>query len=138
MPESISDIYQEKGRAGRYLNSNAMDNKYVLCFSLEDLFYLYKEAMDSEETVLNEKFRERIVSDMLDMVKVLASDRCMNVSIDKKLGNAEFGHLVPPSCHHCPVCKKVKLFPTIKNMDEKPCSLICVCPVNILSRVRLQ
>ena len=46
MPESIFDIYQEKGRAGIYLNANAMDYKYVLCFLLEDLVYLYKRAMD--------------------------------------------------------------------------------------------
>ena len=34
MPESVHDLYQEKGCTGRYQDSLAIDNKYLLCFSI--------------------------------------------------------------------------------------------------------
>ena len=37
MPESMSDFFQEKGRAGRYPNAHPTENRYTICFSIEDL-----------------------------------------------------------------------------------------------------
>ena len=57
MPENITNLFQEKGRAGRYDNALPSDNRYLLCFSIEDLLYLFKRAMNPEETIINEEYR---------------------------------------------------------------------------------
>ena len=57
MPESISGFYQEKGCSGCNANALAMENCYVLCFSIEDFIYLYRRTMDPDESILNKDFR---------------------------------------------------------------------------------
>ena len=39
MPESVSNMLQEKGRAGRYPDALAVENCHVFCFSIEDHLY---------------------------------------------------------------------------------------------------
>ena len=56
IPETVLDLYQEKGRAGCYPNSLAIDNKYVLCFSIKDLIYLFSQSMNPQEVVLNDDY----------------------------------------------------------------------------------
>ena len=36
MPDNITDLYQEKGSAGHYLNALPSENRYLLCFLIED------------------------------------------------------------------------------------------------------
>ena len=79
MPENITDFFQEKGRAGRYDNALPNDNRYLLCFSIENLIYLFKRAMNPEESILNEEYRFRMITELLQIAKVLASDLCFNV-----------------------------------------------------------
>ena len=47
MPESVLDLYQEKGHAGRYPHSLAVDNK---------LIYLFSPSMNPQEVVLNDNY----------------------------------------------------------------------------------
>ena len=75
MPESVLDLCQEKGPAGRYPNSLFVDNKYLLCFSIEDLIYLFSRSMNPQEVVLNDAYRKKKVDSLLTMAKVLASDK---------------------------------------------------------------
>ena len=78
MPDNITDLYLEKGCAGRYNNALPTDNCYLLCFAIEDLLYLFKHVIDPEQSVLNEEYCLQMVSDLLQMAKVLASDLCFN------------------------------------------------------------
>ena len=119
MPDNITDLYQEKGRAGRYNNALPSENRYLLCFAIEDLLYLFKRAMDPEQSVLNEEYRLRMVSDLLVMVKVLASDLCFNVHIETLLGNPDMIHHLPEPCGDCTICKNTKLFPQINKEGTK-------------------
>ena len=57
IPESVQDLYQEKGWAGRYHDSLAVDNKYLLCFLIKDLIYLFRRSMNPNETILNDEYR---------------------------------------------------------------------------------
>jgi len=84
MPESMSDFFQEKGRAGRYPNAHPTENRYTICFSIEDLLYLFRRTMNPIELVINESYRKRKVIDLIQMALVLASDECMNRSEIKK------------------------------------------------------
>ena len=119
MPESVSDLFQEKGQAGRYPNALASENRYVLCFTIEDLLYLFKCMSDPEESVLNNLYCERQIDDLMQMAKVIASDQCMNVHIESILGNLELNHLLPAPYRECPVCKNSKIFPKIKKEGTK-------------------
>ena len=56
MPESVQDLYQEKGQAGQYHDSLPIDNTYLLCFSIEDLIYLFRRSMNPNEIILNDKY----------------------------------------------------------------------------------
>ena len=119
MPESILDLYQEKGRAGHYQDSLAIDNSYLLCFSIEDLLYLFCCTMNPNEQILNEVYRQRKVDALLTVAKVLASDSCMTVYVESMLGNPD--RLDEPSlaCGNCLVCRNEKLFSTINKGGMK-------------------
>ena len=60
MPESVSGRFQEKRRVGQYHNALAAENQYILCFSIEDLIYLFCRTMDPDEVVLNEDLKDRL------------------------------------------------------------------------------
>ena len=77
------------------INALPTENRYLLCLAIEDLLYLFKRAMDPEQTVLNEEYHFQMVSDLLIMAKVLAPDLCFNVHIKKLLGNPEMIHRLP-------------------------------------------
>ena len=57
IPETTSDLFQEKGRAGQYTGTIASENQYILCFSIEDLLYFFKRTMDPEEEIINDNYR---------------------------------------------------------------------------------
>ena len=78
---------------------------------------MFKHISDPDEAVLNNAYRERQIDDLMKMAKVLASDQCMNVHIEKNLGNPEIHHLLPAACGDCPVCNNAKLFLKI-NKDK--------------------
>ena len=82
MPENITDFSQEKGRAGRYANTLPGDNRYLLCFSIKDPLFQFKREMNPEESILNKEYRFGMISELLQMAKVLASDLCFNVYLD--------------------------------------------------------
>ena len=63
MPETVSDLFQEKGWAGQYANALPSENRYILSFSIEDLLYFFKQTMDPEEEVMNDNYRKSQVSD---------------------------------------------------------------------------
>ena len=44
-PESVSDFFQEMEHASRYPNALASENKYVLCFTIEDLIYYFSKGL---------------------------------------------------------------------------------------------
>ena len=111
--------HQEKGRAGRYHDALPTENRYLLCFAIEDLLYLFQRAMNPEESVINEGYRFRMVADLLMMAKVLASDLCFNVHIKKLLGNPEMMHHLPQPCGQCTNCKNTKIFPQINKEGTK-------------------
>ena len=119
MPESVCDFFQEKGRASWYPNALASENRYLVCFTIEDLIYLFKRTMDPKETVLNEQRHEGQVSDLLQLVKVLASDQCMSVHIETILGNPEMRADIPEVCGECPVCKNDHIFFQINRQGTK-------------------
>ena len=119
MPESVQDLYQEKGQAGRYCNSLAIDNKYLLCFSIEDLLYLYHRSMNPGEEIINETYCQRKVDNLLLMDKVLASDQCIAVHIELILGNPDLTHQLSLPCGNCPVCFNTSPFLTIKKEGTK-------------------
>ena len=119
MPKSILDLYQEKGRAGRYQDSLAMDNSYLLCFSIEDLLYLFRRSMNPKEQVLNEQYRKQKVDALLTVAKVLASDICMAVHVESILGNPDRSDEPSLACGNWPVCRNDKLFITINKEGTK-------------------
>ena len=53
------------------------------------------------------------------MAKVLSSDECFCVHIEKLLGNPEMNHHVPPPCGECSMWKNEKLFPQINKEGTK-------------------
>ena len=93
MPESVQDLYQEKGRAGRYCDSLPLDNKYLMCFSIEDLLYLFHRSMNPGEEIIDEIYCQRKVD----------NDQCMAVHIESILGNPEMTHQPSLPCGNCPV-----------------------------------
>ena len=60
-----------------------------------------------------------MISELLQIAKVLASDLCFNVHLEKLLGNPEFDHHLPEACGECTVCKNEKLFPRINKEGTK-------------------
>ena len=119
MPESISDLLQEKGRAGRYANALPAENQYVLCFSIEDLLYLFHRTMDPDEVVLDDDYRKQQVDDLMQVAKVLASDKCKCAHVEHLLGNPDMNHDVLEACNQCPVCRDEKLFFQINKEGAK-------------------
>ena len=82
MPNSVSDLFHEKGRASQYPNTLAAENCYVICFTIEDLLYLHCRTMDPDKVVLNNNYQMRKVEDLMMMAKVLASDECMCAHVE--------------------------------------------------------
>ena len=104
---------------GRYDNALPCDNQYLLCFLIDDLLYLFKRAMNPEESIINEEHRVRMVSELLQIAKLLPSDLCFNVHLEKLLGNPDFHHNIPELCGECTICKNKKLFPQINKEGTK-------------------
>ena len=113
MPESVSDFVQEKGRAGRYPNAHPSENRYTICFTIEDLVYVFHRTMDPLELVINESYRKRKVIDLIQMARVLASDECMNRHVERIIGNQEKKDVQSSNCGHCNVCNNDRMFPKI-------------------------
>ena len=119
MPETVSDLFQEKGRAGRYHNALAAENRYILCFAIEDLIYLFRRTMDPDEVVLNDDYRKRQVDELMQVAKVLASDECMCAHVERLIGNPDMAHDVSEACNQCSVCRNDKLFFQINKEGTK-------------------
>ena len=60
-----------------------------------------------------------MISELLQIAKVLAPDLCFNVHLEKLLGNPELNHHLPQPCGECTVCKNKKLFPQINKEGTK-------------------
>ena len=60
-----------------------------------------------------------MISELLQIAKVLASDLCFNVHLEKLLGIPEFYHHIPEPCGECTICKNEKLFPHINKEGTK-------------------
>ena len=79
--------------------------------------------MDPDEGIINECYRQRQVSNLLQMAKVLASDDCLCVHMEQILGNPEMVHSLPEPCGECPVCRNDKVFFQINKEGTKSVSL---------------
>ena len=60
-----------------------------------------------------------MISELLQIAKVLASDLCFNVHLEKLLGNPKLNHHIPELCGECTICKNKKLFPQINKEGTK-------------------
>ena len=138
MPETVSDLFQDKGRAGRYANALPSENRYILSFSIKDLLYFFKQTMDPEEEVINDNYCKRQVSDLLKMAKVLATDECISSQIEKLLGNPEMEHHQPEPRSDCSTCKNqmpfFKLIRKVQNLFSLTCLFLEILEL-IASRI---
>ena len=60
-----------------------------------------------------------MISELLQIAKVIASDLCFNVHLEKLLGNPEMNNHLPQPYGECTVCKNEKFFPQINKEGTK-------------------
>ena len=75
--------------------------------------------MNLEESIINEEYHFWMISELIQIAKVLASDLRFNVHLEKLLENPEMNHHIPQPCGECTVCKNKKLFPQINKEGTK-------------------
>ena len=107
-PPSISDISQERGRAGRRDDATPDNYMYQVVISLELFLYLYQqinhpESQSADDSVHSWKYQ---LQELMDVASLFASSvKCYYIAIETKLGNPqrEDETTTPDdSCGHCP------------------------------------
>ena len=115
-PPSISDISQERGRAGRRDDATPYDYMYQVAISLELFLHLYKRINHPESRTKDSVHREYQMQELMDVASLFASSvQCYYIAIEKKLGNpqGEDQSTADNCAGHCPNCLGKKMFPKV-------------------------
>ena len=115
-PPSISDITQERVRAGRGDDATPDDYMYQVAISLESFLYLYKQINHPESRSADLLHRKYQLEELMDVASLFTSSvKCYYIAIErKKLGNPQGeDDTASVNCGHCPNCLGKKLFPAV-------------------------
>jgi len=126
-PPKVTDICQEKGRAGRNNTATSEFYSYDLFYSLESFILAFERIMknpQTDDTVVDTEYQKQEIKELMQSAKLLLESRtCVNITFELMLGNPDSNedqHLEP--CGDCQVCLNTCTFQSINK--EKTTALL--------------
>jgi len=106
MPSTRIDIVQERGRAGRFTDSNPDSCSYNVYFCLNSFEYKFRQIMSSHNSVLDDSYRKEMKNELFNTLKLLMiPSQCIAQELEEAMSNPNLViDTSPDPCRRCFAC----------------------------------